>query len=118
MQQTFPDDIWNLIISIKKEFEKRDAYILDLRVFASAITYKPSLKSITVTEARQSFVRVFPKHHEFLKMVGRDLEKFLGPCTKINNLRIWFLFTNYSYIAPIYGLDLTDHLEEPPERTV
>ena len=119
----FPDDIYNIITTYKKLFERREKYDRMLACYASAITHKPEMRTLSQREARQAFVRLFPNFRDFIRYVAEDLEQYLGPPVNLgDDIKVWFmlqkdlrfpLFPPFEYLTEYY-----DYSEEQPERTV
>ena len=117
----FPDELYKIIQKYKKDFEQREGYEKMLAVFASAIIHKSDMNMLSQKEARQAFIRLFPKHRRFIRYVAIDLEQFLGPPVNIgDDIKVWFMlnqdtrfpiFPPYEYLTEYYN-----HQDESPEQ--
>ena len=127
----FPDVLYNIIQKYKKDFEERERYEKMLSIFASAIIHKPEMKMLSQTEARQTFLRLFPKYRGFIRYVAKDLEQYLGPPVNIgDDIKVWFmlncdsntqfpLFPPYEHLMDYYQLtEAPDPHEQPEHRAV
>ena len=119
----FPTELYSIIKAYKYEFERRESYERMLACFASAITHKPEMRTLSQREARQSFVRLFPNFREYLRYVAEDLEQYLGPPVNLgDDIKVWFMlqkdqrfpiFPPFEYLTEYYNYE-----EEQPERAV
>ena len=118
----FPNELYQIIKTYKKLFERRESYEKLLDCYASAIMHKPEIKMLSQKEARQGFVRLFPKYRDFIRHVAKDLERFLGPPVNIgDDIKVWFMLHKDSQSFPLkppfeYLVDYYEYQEDEPER--
>ena len=119
----FPKELLNIIISYQKELERCTTYEKMLDMFATAVTQKPEMRTMSQKEARQSFVRLFPEFRDYFRFIAEDLERYLGPPVNLgDDIKVWFmlqkdqrfpLFPPFEYLTEYY-----DYSDEQPPRTV
>ena len=121
----FPDVLYNIIQKYKKDFEERERYEKMLSIFASAIIHKPEMKMLSQTEARQTFLRLFPKYRGYIRYVAKDLEQYLGPPMKMfGEDKVWFLLKDrdYPFFYDVFWRSLDSyefiHPEQPEHTSV
>ena len=109
-----PIELLNIIYVYKTDFELYETYERRLTTFASVVSYKPSMRMISTTEARHAFVRAFPHLIRYKWYVADDLEMYLGPAVMMENgIGFWFFLQRERIFSYIEREDPTQ-----PPRTV
>ena len=123
----FPKELLNIIISYQKELERCTTYERMLDMFATAVTQKPEMRTMSQKEARQSFVRLFPEFRDYFRFIAEDLEQFLGPPVNLgDDIKVWFMlqkderfpiFPPFEYLTEYYHLSDEEPQEPQPPHT-
>ena len=123
----FPKDLYRIITTYKKAFERRTKYERLLATFASAVTHKPEMRTLTRSEARQAFIRLFPDFRDHIRLIAVDLELYLGPPVNLGDgIKVWFMlqkderfpiFPPFEYLTEYYHLSDEEPQEPQPPHT-